>query len=296
MGTYIDELNTNVIGKRLGRNHYNATGTLLLRKGVALNERYYTHFRDWGYRSIFLMNGEPSDALADRGVVPDKFLARAPFKLKKIFLKLSKNEIPFLGSAKGELVDLAKEILDNVDGTINKIKQVMDLKRQEDYLFQHSVNVAIYSILIGQKLQFHELKLLKLTLAALLHDFGMLFIDSEIVNKETKLENAEFEQVKRHTVEGFSHLVHNCSFDGLATVATVQHHERFDGNGYPKKLTGAEIHEFSRIITLADFFDAWTSDRPHRRLNSITNAVEYIRCNENKIFDPKLAEQFRTIF
>jgi len=294
--TLIHELSPDVIGKRLGRNHYNANGTLLLRKGVELNERYFNHFKERGYKSIFVLDNNPGEIFTERIVVPDKFIARAPFFVKKIFLGLSRNTQANLNKAKGELHNMAKDILLNVDDTVTRVKQVVDLKRQEDYLYQHSVNVAIFSILIGKQLQFHEMKLIKLAVAALLHDFGMLFIDPEIVNKETKLENVEFEKVKSHTTKGFSHLVRNCFFDGMATVASVQHHECFDGSGYPKNLSGSDIHEFSRIITLADFFDAWTSDRPHRRLNPIENAVEYIRCNENKIFDPTLVKAFMTIF
>jgi len=295
VGTSVHELEPNVIGKRLGRNYYNVNGTLLLRKGVEINRRFLQHFEERGYKSIFLLNGDAGNS-EQRNVVPDKLLASAPMKLKKVFLKFARTELAYQNNAKNELIELAKELLFNVDGQVTRLNQVIDLKRHQDYLYQHSINVALYAILIGQKLQFHEMKLLKLTVAALLHDFGMLFVDSEIVNKASKLESPEFERVKLHTTQGFSHLVRQCSFDGLTTVATVQHHERYDGKGYPRNISGDEIHEFSRIITLADFFDAWTSDRPHRRLNSIENAVEYIRTHEKKIFDPELVKAFMTIF
>ncbi len=110
------------------------------------------------------------------------------------------------------------------------------------------------------------------------------------------MKEQEFEHVKEHTTKCFSHLVRNCSFTGLITVASAQHHERFDGLGYPKGLGREDIHEFSRIIRLTDTFDAWTSDRPHRRLHPIEKAIEFIRTNENQIFDTVVVEPFIEIF
>jgi HD-GYP domain-containing protein (c-di-GMP phosphodiesterase class II) len=179
---------------------------------------------------------------------------------------------------------------------MNRIYQVLDLKRQEDYIYQHCVNVAIFSLMVGQKLRFNDKKLMSLVTSALLHDFGMLFIEPEIINKTTRLSDGEFEIVKEHTVKGFTHLVRNCSFDGLSTIASVQHHERFDGKGYPNSIDGEKIHEFARIIAVTDAFDAWTSDRPHRRMNSVEEAIAFLKAHDGDIFDPQVVKSFIEIF
>ncbi|MCH9006546.1 HD domain-containing protein [candidate division KSB1 bacterium] len=296
LGVIIEELNQNVIGKRLGQNLYNPTGNLLLRKGVEISPRYFEFFVGRGYRSIFLLSNEPDRGLSSVHYNSDKLLATAPYLLKRVFRKLKLEESVNAAQARGELLSLAESILVHVRNTLRVPPKIMELKRAEDYLYQHSVNVAVHSILIGQKLDFHDKKLLTLAISALLHDFGMMFVDDAIVNKTTRLEEAEFEQVKEHTTKGFTHLVRNCFFDGMITIASVQHHERYDGHGYPKSLEGESIHEYSRIIALTDFFDAWTSDRPHRRLNSVEHAMEFIRANQSTIFDPTLAARFVETF
>ncbi len=88
----------------------------------------------------------------------------------------------------------------------------------------------------------------------------------------------------------------NCSYSGLVTVGAIQHHERFNGSGYPKNLSGNAIYEYARIIALADFFDAYTSDRPYRRLHTVEEAIDYIKMNDGIEFDPKMVSKFLNIF
>ncbi|RMF69095.1 MAG: HD domain-containing protein [Calditrichaeota bacterium] len=296
MSVEIVELTPEIIGARLGQNLYNSKGCLLLRKGVEINEHYFSYFKENGYKSVFLLSDPFDSNGAPVQPVSEKLMATAPPTLKKIFRLLMHESKTSTMKAKNELVRLAEAILADVDYKVHKIGNVLDLKRRNDYLFQHSVNVAIYAVLMGHSLNLTQSALRHLVIAALLHDFGMLFIEPSILNKESMLEQEEFERIKEHTTQGFRHLVGHCFFDGLSSVASVQHHERFDGEGYPKNLTGEQIHEFSRIITLADFFDAWTSDRPHRRLHSIDTTLDFIQSNVERIFDPRLVEVFVRLF
>ncbi len=292
MGVIIESLTPQIIGQRLGQSLYNQTGNLLLRKGVEINQRYFDFFDEKGYASILLLDRDFDEWEGLQNINSDRFLMTAPFALKRIFRKLKREENISSRQAKSELLSLAESLLVHIQNTLRVPPKIIEMKRQADYLYQHSVNVAVYSVFLGQKLCFQDSKLLNLVVSALLHDFGMEFVDDEIVNKTTKLKTDEFEKVKEHTTKGFSHLVRNCSFEGLTTVASVQHHERFDGGGYPKALNGESIHEYSRIITLSDFFDAWTSDRPHRRLNTVEDAMEFINANKKKIFDPQMVQYF----
>lgn len=292
----LDELTPKVIGEKLGKNLYNATGNLLLRKGVEINPHFYEHFKKKGYKSIYLLSNGAEQAESQKLLLPEHFYSTSPHALRRVFRNLLAEDKRKSTNAKNELIALAEAILLNVNNNFEKAPKILDLKTQDDYLYQHSVNVAALSILVGEKLQYSRRKLLSLVLASLLHDFGMLFIDKEIIDKTATLEDAEFEKVKEHTTTGFRHLIGHCSFDGLSSLASLQHHERFDGTGYPEKIEGADIHECSRIITLLDFFDAWTSDRPHRRLHSIEETLEYIKNDKGKAFDPKIVEGFLNLF
>lgn len=296
MSVIIDELTPGVIGQRLGQNLYNANGNLLLRRGIEITPRFYEYFAEHGYQSIYLLHGDGNNHTSDINIISERLVVTSPYKLRKIFSRLQNEDVREYLSAKNGLFQLAEELINNINYHINRVYQVLDLKRREDYIYQHCVNVAIYSLMVGQKLQLNDKKLFGLVLSALLHDFGMLFIEPEIVNKAAQLDAAEFEIVKEHTIKGFTHLVRNCSFDGLSTIASVQHHERFDGKGYPNSLDGEKIHQFARIIAVADSFDAWTSDRPHRRMNSIPDALTFLKEQDGVIFDPQVVKNFIEIF
>lgn len=296
MSVVIEELSPQVVGKRLGQNVYNATGQLLLRKGVEITPRFYEFFESKGYRSIFLLDNAVNAGASQFNFDADRLLIAAPHLLKNIFRGLRSCQTTRASQAKVQLISLAESLLVHIRNTLHRPPHLLELKRREDYLYQHSVCVAVYAIFIGRKLNFQDRKLLSLAISALLHDFGMEFVDERIINKQEKLNDKEFEHVKEHTTLGFSHLVRNSLFDGVSTVATVQHHERVDGQGYPNRLQGEAIHEYSRIISVSDFFDALTSDRPHRRLLAIEDALELIKQHETSIFDAEVARSFIEVF
>ena len=88
------------------------------------------------------------------------------------------------------------------------------------------------------------------------------------------------------------HLGRNCFIKGLITIVCLQHHERCDGSGYLKGMTGSEIHEYSKIVGIADFFDAYTSDRPWRRLHTIAEGITYLKEQSGRLFDERLVKHF----
>ena len=177
------ELSQEILGQKLGKNLYNANGNLLLRKGVEINPHYLNHFEKRGYKSIYLLNSDLDVNQPSAHLLSERFLSTSPSVLKRIFRNLMADNKKQAADAKSELVALAESILLNVNNRNQKVPKVLDLKTQEDYLYQHSINVAAYSVLIGEKLKYPRAKLVSLILASLLHDFGMLFIDNEIVNK-----------------------------------------------------------------------------------------------------------------
>ncbi|MCG8606361.1 HD-GYP domain-containing protein [bacterium] len=285
----IEELSPKVIGRKLGKNLYNSNGNVLLREGVEIVSSYYKYFEKSGYRSIYLLPVSPIDAQPQSQLLSSKLLAAMPTKLREVFRILQYGDRAKFSQAKESLISLATAILDGLNFNLQTQPALLDLKRQEDYLYQHSVNVAAYSMLLGKRLAYDNAKLLSLGVAALVHDFGMVFIDDEIVNKTSRLENKEFEIVQQHTIKGFQFLFNFGFLDPVCSLASAQHHENFDGTGYPHQLAGQDLHKFSRIIALTDFFDAWTSDRPHRRMHSIPKALEFVKQGSGRLFDPQIS-------
>ncbi|MEF3693320.1 MAG: diguanylate cyclase [Acholeplasmataceae bacterium] len=173
--------------------------------------------------------------------------------------------------------------------TIRALMNTLTDKYLEEKL--HSQRVGHFCKMIGLKLGLNKEDLDVLELAGLYHDIGKISIPDAIINKPGRLTKDEYEIIKTHTSIGYQILKAADEYSGLAEYA-LYHHERWDGQGYPRGLKGNEIPLFARIINVADSFEAMTADRPYRKGMSIENALTEInRCIETQ-FDPNLAEIF----
>ena len=159
----------------------------------------------------------------------------------------------------------------------------------------HSWRVAYIAEKISREFSRTECDHQRVHIAAYLHDIGKIAVPSSILNKPGVLTNEEFEIIKDHSQQGFNIISRT---DPLSFVANIvlYHHERYDGRGYPNGLKGSSIPFDSRIISVADAFDAMTSDRPyHHSLNS-HEALEEIRHCSGTQFDPEIVEAFEKMF
>lgn len=136
----------------------------------------------------------------------------------------------------------------------------------DDYMLKvHSLHVTIYALALGNLLKFKNDELIKLGVAAMLHDVGVKKIDNAIIDKESALDAHELAIVQKHSQYSIDILKENKITDPVILNAVIQHHERLDGSGYPKKLTKKEITPFASILAICDVFDALTNSRPHRK-------------------------------
>src|SRR5205807_5722836 len=156
---------------------------------------------------------------------------------------------------------------------------------------EHSATVARYAAGIAQRLGWGGADLAYLRVAAMLHDVGKVSLPDQILRKPGPLSEQEYEEVKLHPVIGADFVNR---VDGLSLIALwVKHsHEHFDGSGYPDGLAGEDIPLASRILLVADAFDAMTSDRPYRGAISHDQALEELRRNAGRQFDPRCIEAF----
>ena len=160
--------------------------------------------------------------------------------------------------------------------------KLMVVSSASAYYLSHSINVCTFSLLIAKKLfGTQRQNLLHLGLAALLHDLGMTRIPKEIIDKPGELTHVEMNIVQRHS-EFTVDFLRGQKLPDSVLDACFGHHERIDGSGYPKNLKGEEIHPFARIISVADVYDALTSDRPFRRKVSHLEALTEIAREKDK--------------
>lgn len=159
----------------------------------------------------------------------------------------------------------------------------------DKYTKEHGENVSKISKMIGIKLNISNLD--KLETAALLHDVGKVFLPLEILNKPGTLSVSEFEDVKNHPNNAYD-LLENISGYEEIRIAIKHHHEKFDGTGYPDKISGTDIPLHSRIIAVADVFDALTTDRAYRKCFAIEKAMEIMKNLSGTHFDPQVLNAF----
>jgi response regulator RpfG family c-di-GMP phosphodiesterase len=190
-----------------------------------------------------------------------------------------------------ELLLLNDEIEDTLKKTVFTMGVVEERRSKETA--NHTRRVREYCNILATRLGLSKHDIEMITAASPLHDIGKLGIPDSILLKPGKLNADEFDVIKNHTGIGHAMLVHS-KRDILQAAAIIasQHHEKWDGSGYPQGLAGEEIHIYGRVVALADVFDALTSDRVYRKAMSDEEVLEIIKTGKGKHFDPALVELF----
>jgi putative nucleotidyltransferase with HDIG domain len=171
----------------------------------------------------------------------------------------------------------------------SSLTSIIDAK--DHYTKNHSTRVAKYAEAIAQALQLPQLDINNIVLACQLHDLGKIGVNEELLTKSGKLTQEEYEQIKRHPQKG-GEMLRPLSFLKSLIDLVEQHHERYDGKGYPNGLKGDEIVLGARIISVADSFDAILTERPYSEKHSTEEAInEMIRCKGTQ-FDPVIVDTF----
>ena len=170
------------------------------------------------------------------------------------------------------------------------------IKNYDEYTYNHSTNVAVLSITFGQHLGLSKQMLGKLGMAALLHDIGKIDIDKEILNKSGKLSRDEWELLKAHPIMGVKKLLKTGEMNEMlirAITVAFQHHKRVDLQGYPQTKSTRELNLLSKIVAIADCYDALTTPRVYRsRSYSAAEALGVMLDDSGTMFDPLLLNRF----
>jgi HD-GYP domain-containing protein (c-di-GMP phosphodiesterase class II) len=251
-------------GMILGSTIRNSSGEILLQEGVVLNSKYIDLLRRMGITGVTVCDEDAQLDLPEiRDVVNTKTRQAAVSQIKNVLLDAKES---------GRLVIEPRSLYDTVgaftEELLNKqnlIYNLVDLRSQDDYTFAHSVNVCILSLMTGITMGYKEKELSDLGVGALLHDLGKIRVPDEILNKPGSLTEAEFNTMKTHTVHGHDLIKNAGNLDDIHAVIAIQHHENYDGSGYPEGLAGTQIEELSQIVAIADRFDAITAHRVYRK-------------------------------
>lgn len=258
-------------------------------KGAKLDNVYLNRLKELGYHNIYVLDEltediEPPEIIGSALRMQASSMVYELHNQKELLRKDNK-----ISGLRTLVKDMILEIFRlSKETTID----FPEIKTFDNYLYSHSVNVSVLGILIGWDLGLNDRKLEDFGVGALLHDIGKIEIPQEILNKDGPLTEDEFTTMKKHTLIGFEMQQKSRYIKPLSYTIALQHHESYDGTGYPRGRKKEEIHIFSRMAEVVDIFDALTSDRPYKPSWSFIRTLNYLReCSAKKI-DPEIFEVF----
>ncbi|MFP4517060.1 MAG: HD-GYP domain-containing protein [Desulfovibrionales bacterium] len=183
-------------------------------------------------------------------------------------------------------------IVESVTRNETALLHLSKLRRHDEYTYTHSVNVAVLAVIFGNFLGLSKEQLRVLGVAGLLHDVGKERVPQRILNKPGRLTLKEFKIIQKHSLEGYAIIKDQKGIHPQILRCIVEHHERYDGLGYPEGLRGDDIDEFSTIVSAVDIYDALTSDRSYKEAIVMHNAMKILFAMRDKELPGEQVERF----
>jgi putative nucleotidyltransferase with HDIG domain len=206
----------------------------------------------------------------------------------------TKNDI---SGAVTEAHGLVEEMVTFVSTDVEAVTSLMRLSIHDYYTYNHCVDVAVYAIVLAKKLYGEDKNMLLMAgLGGLLHDIGKRKLDWGIINKQSPLTPSEWEEIKKHPVYGKEYVEDIPTIPEPTKLVVFEHHENFDGTGYPRGLREEEISNLARVVTIADVFDALTTNRSYHKAIEPREALNTMFGMQPGKFDPTVFRSFNKNF
>lgn len=259
-------------------------GKILLNKRTKLSPSYIKRLENLRYTHLYIYNSE-DEKWDCSGLISDKIRAEAMAVLWDSLISAVKRQPINANKVIFTIEGILRDVLQRPDALFNLI----DTKTIENYIYNHSINVCILSILMGKKLELEREQLKELAIGAFLHDLGTAYIGSS-TKKINELSTQDTVQIRQHTKHGFEILKNISNFSFHTANIAYQHHEREDGSGYPMGLIGKDLHLYSKIVAVADSYDAMISDRAYRKALWSGEALAELEQDSPLKYDPKVVD------
>lgn len=325
------------VGDRLGRTLYYQYGAPILTAGSRLTQRWIDKLKAFGFQTLYIYDKDFEDVLVhdflDEGL--QRQLARKAQKLfdeikeetrnvinpamlrdtsvKELHQKLSTPEVQTAISR----LTIGERFLDDVETIVATLLSDQEvclsvgvIKNLNSFVFDHSLEVTIRSLLIARQVGFANRELRELALGCLLHDIGFVLLPEDVLQRKGKRTTADENLIRHHPLLGYHLLRHEGRVGILAAHVAYQHHERQDGSGYPRGLTGTnklelrprgatermgQIHRYAAIAAVADFYDTLVSEGPLGEGIPPDTAVKVLRAVSGKLLNSQAVEAYLSV-
>lgn len=275
-----------VPGMVLARPVIGKWGEKYLATGITLSRRYIEKLGELGFHAVYIVD-ELLDGVEIEDVISEQTRQEAITQVRSI-LEDASSPTAKLVNVPGSLTQLLNNMVSQLLNNPLAVVNLTDIRAEDAYLFHHSVNVCVLSVMTGINRGLKKGHLLDLGLGALLHDVGKVRVETEVLYKPGALTPVEFDRVKRHCEYGRDMLREH----QVAGMVAFSHHERYDGGGYPRGLTGEQIHHYAQIVGIADIYDAVTADRCYRKAVIPHKALNLIMDLKGSGFERALVDSF----
>lgn len=204
-------------------------------------------------------------------------------------------ENPDVNKALDESKPIIADFINFMDHAPESVGYLLSLSGHDFYTYNHSLDVSIYSLGLGKVLGFTPAELEELGIGCLFHDIGKRNVALEILCKKGPLDDAEWEQMKRHPQYGLIILNQNPNISDGVKAACFEHHESWAGNGYPQQITGPEIHPYARIVAICDTYDAMTTQRSYNVPMKPFEALTMMKDKLSGRYDPDMLKAMYSV-
>jgi len=280
-------------GVELGQIICALNGMTLLKKGITLRKSFTESINRIKFKSIYIERESSKSANAQNSI-DEQLRYHTVQKMKNLLTTevVDEDKPRTLSNDMLNVSILLEDMMDQIIDNGNMVSNLLNLRNYDDYTFQHSVNVAATASVLGLALGYNYEDLLHLAKGALFHDIGKMLVDIKILNKPGKLTIEEFEEIKKHPKYGYEYAKKHLHMHEDSLICILQHHEKFNGNGYPDSKEGKKIHRNAQIVAIADVYDAITSKRVYNEPVLPSEAIEYIMANADYHFDSDIVDVF----
>ncbi|MCT4596863.1 MAG: HD-GYP domain-containing protein [Vallitalea sp.] len=286
-------INSLEVGMELASHALTSNGLILIPSNTIIDENYIFKLNLY---QIFFVDikeyiNEDSDENYDNDEDPQFLPKFTEFKKNydesKELISTQLNNISAGGNINiNDLFTISNKLVKSIKTKSELFNYLNHLKSKDEYTYSHSLNVSMLCNIFGQWLHLDSNEIEKLTVAGLLHDIGKLSIDKDIINKPGSLTVMEFDIIKQHPQIGFD-IVKDLDIPEEIKMGILMHHEKIDGSGYPLGVKDNKIHDFAKIISIADIYDAMTSIRSYHDKTSPFKVIRLFEQESYGLLDTK---------
>ncbi|TCT11607.1 putative nucleotidyltransferase with HDIG domain [Natranaerovirga pectinivora] len=283
------------VGMQLDEDVINSSGMLLIPKDTVITQKHIFRMqlyqilsivvRDYTNTSNVIPTPEKNKDNHKESVSYKKF--SNSYNDSQVFLK---DKLDCISDGKDinikELFSISEELINTLETKSDLFNFLCHIKQSDDHTYTHLMNVSMLCNIFGHWLHLPKDQIENLTVAGLLHDIGKVKIDKKILNKPGKLTEEEFNEIKQHTLLGYN-MIKNQKLPHEVKMGVLSHHEKFDGSGYPFGFKNEQIHDFGKIIAIADIYDAMTSDRTYHKKFSPFKVIKIFEQESYGLLDTK---------